>query len=375
MIVRSNEVYSFNLDWLQWSVELRQADFQFNTDTAWRVEVLPGTNIFRKRAIVYVLNGEKYLTLCWSPYSKLLSDKLMTVQLANPFLYGYDISDTQKVLETLVPCDFVNIGRMDICCDFDCDEYKRHVIDGLFTGRYYVERKKEGATFWHQVTTPKGVVRFPHCLSWGQKSSDIKFKLYNKSREQGLPQGEPEKPYIVDEWREAGFNINNVWRFEVSITGVGCLTWMNKRITLDVLANPNMYRGIFVDMYERRWKLRDRLQWSHDDAGQRIPFLDLSNLGGHADWLPVKDARKSNEARVVARKLLDMLQSPLAAASDKVLNNLFGTLSDIVNRYYLHGWLQEQMNGEDLDELYCRLSDECGAGVFERNPRLGQSNP
>lgn len=235
----TNEVYCVNVDWLQFSVHLGNSTPEILCPEGYRLELCQGNNIFEYRALVFTEGGQKVLTLLWHPYSSVLPQNLMTCQVSNEWLYlnGLGIKWAWELLQEIVECTFNAIGRVDICIDFQGTPARTAFLAHLNSNHYYVQGKKEGSTWWH--TLASGAKQL-HCLTWGSPTSEIKVKVYHKSREQGIMEGDKDKaskPYIVTEWESAGLDITNVWRLEFSLSGVGQLRWNGQPITFDNLTD------------------------------------------------------------------------------------------------------------------------------------------
>lgn len=269
-----------NCDWLQYSVLTHYEQPEIECPKGYRIEVMTGNNVFRHRAIVSDERGRKWLTMLWSPYSGKLNSRLMTVQIANWLLYSGGIKTADRVLHQIVECKFNSMGRIDVCGDFQITDSQLVTIKHLNSGHYYVQGKKEGSAWWHNVgsvgTTAKA--KQLHCLTWGSPSSKIKTKLYNKSREQGvLDGGEPEKPYIIEQWRLAGWDITKVYRLEFSLSSSGQLLWRGQRITLDDVASADWLYDVFSLLLEKRFVIRKNQgkRQGHKNLDEIVPFWSV----------------------------------------------------------------------------------------------------
>ena len=256
VVVSKSKVYCVNYDWLSFSVRLKNADAEIECPDNWRMDIFPGTNVYKNRAILRDPNGCKVLTFCWCPYSKVLMPNICTVQIANSCLYDADLTFVMPLLNACVECVFNSWSRIDICVDYECSDRQLAMIRKLNSGALFVSAKSEGSVWWHETNWNGVKSKFPHCLTWGSATSMFKWKLYNKSREQNQEQnqdGNSEKPYIVAMWKDAGFDVSKVWRLELSMTDSGGLRLDGHKLSFEeILAEWFKFR-VFNDMYERRF--------------------------------------------------------------------------------------------------------------------------
>ena len=375
-----NNNYCVNCDWLQFSVKLPSVRPEFQCPEGYRLEINQGNNIFKHRAILFDHNGVKYLTLLWEPYSRVLDDKLMTVQLANQLLYTGEIHHAWRLLQAIVPCEFNSIGRVDICCDFEIDDWRLDFIKHLNSGHYYTERKKEGSVFWHEASKDDFIKKQLHCLSWGSKTSEIKVKLYNKSREQGLVgegvvdgegvvhELEPEKPWIVSEWVNNGMDKKLVWRLEFSLSGAGQLRYNDKPISLDNIADPQWLLGVFIDMYHTRFvtRINQGRRKGHKNLDTRVFLIDLPTDGERLKWAESDVKQEEVEPAItVLRSLMNGLDNPFILSSRANFEAYWQTIIQVIAGGNLYGYFCRTFN-ESPQAYFEHLLPSVGEGISER---------
>lgn len=372
--------YCINCDWLQYSVMLDHTDPELRCPEGYRIELCQGTNTFKKRALVFDHTGRKILTLLWSPHSSTLSPLLMTVQVANESLYSNEILPSLSIVKQIVKCIFNSLGRVDICCDFDCTRDRLQMIKHLNSGHIYVQRKTEGSSFWHEVTANDFQHKQVHCISWGSKSSEIKVKLYNKSRELGLlappttdeegnvHQPEPEKPWIVKEWKQAGLDPKNTWRLEFSMKTKGQMMWKKERIMLDQIASPSWQARVFFDLYEGRFVTRynQGKQQGHHNNDKRCYLMHLPKDGEHLQWIaPKGDKMVSAPAVALLRSLMRQFENEALLANKQLAKTLASTVQEVIFTHGLEDYFQDKFQcpaPEFLDGLIANS----GRGITEQ---------
>lgn len=362
-----------NCDWLQYSVLLEEDEPEFECPDGFRLEVLQGNNIFRHRIIVWDLQGRKWLTLLWSPYSSRLNKRLMTVQVANELLYGYAINMSYKLLQSIVPCWFNSLGRVDVCADFQMTNEKMEVLKHLNSGHYYVQAKSEGSTWWHKKNDDKSGKTFYnnhlHCQTWGSHKSQIKVKCYYKSREQGMLANEPhpEKPYIIKMWQDAGWDVKNVWRLEFSLSKTSKGMYDNKHIGLEEVSSSEWMTHIFYQLYTSRFIVRQNAGRRDDkkNGDPVVKFLDLPKEDSLFRWT-VGDSQRpeSPDSVKTLRALMSQTQSEVIICNQQAAECLATAIVSLVHNNRLDSYFHNHY-AEEVEVWAQNYVDTAGTGVYE----------
>lgn len=373
--------YCVNLDWISFSVKLLSPDAELQCPDGYRLELLPGNNIYRQRFILYDGAGRKLITALWQPFSSVLDSRIAHVQFANCTLYSYERFELWGLLIQVWDCEFNGMSRIDICCDFDATDFQHGIIRRLGDGRCYVQGKREGSRFWHEESygLESGEVRKRtvfHCISWGSKTSEIKVKLYWKSREQGLivPEGcpaVPEKPYIVEEWREMGMNERNVWRLEFSMQSAGQLRFDGHCLSLEEVLDPHWFCRVFCALLASRFIVRrdDGKRTAKHNEDRIVNFLSLpfDKLGFR--WKDYEKKRYEDAANVtLLRKLLSQLDSPVCSSSQMVFESIASSVLAVVASCYLDEWCVKRL-GCSIDRYLAEKAAAVGLGCFHVEPK------
>lgn len=366
--------YCINCDWLQFSATKDPYDPSVICPQGFRMECLPGNNIFKDRSIIYDSDGQRVVTCLWNPYSRVIKSNIVTCQIDNRILYSAGIHLAYRIFSEAYSASFNSMGRVDICCDFEVNATLLSVIRKLWDGSYYCSRKKEGSCFWHCDSSVAG--RWVHCMSWGSKSSEIKVKLYNKSRELGVnDNGIGEKQYIINEWINAGFDVRYVWRLEFSLCSSGQLRFDGKSITLDDITNSNWLVSTFVSLYNTRFEVRENLGRinGHHNNDPIVTFLQLNADEIEIKWQdPKEDALPSDAKISLLRKLMVQFQeSKAVAANDEVFAIMADTIIRLCDDRKLYGYFCRIYGANPLD--YCQNAfQSSGEGLkqCEPSPRL-----
>lgn len=363
-----NETYCINYDWLQFSVCMQNPESELKCPEGYRLETFPGTNVFRNRAILFDNRGRKWLTLLWSPYSAVIGSNVMTVQASNELIYKGSFTCIMDLLQEVTPCWFNSLGRLDICCDFEVTDTRLEFIKHLNSGHYYVQGKHEGSGWWHEAKEDGHRKKQHHCLAWGSKTSEIKVKLYHKSREIGVLDSEQsEKQWIVDQWKQAGMDIHNIWRLEFSMSGAGQLKWKDNSITLEQLEQPHWVESVFFDLYEKRFitRVQQGKKSGHKNKDKRVYLMQLPKDGEHLRWATtVSRDEEVNPSVAVLRGLLKQLDNPFVKCQPDIFEQFASAISTTVTRGQLGDYF-ERIFSTDVDTFLAVQRSNVGLGVHE----------
>lgn len=323
------------------------------TPAGFSITEFVGTNMYKHRAIVYDPRGDKVATLLWQPHSKIIAQNSMLVEVANPLLYSGEFLRIRDLLQQIHPHTWQSLSRLDIATDFQPSVAQWQIIDMLATGSVYVQGKRDG-NMWHNYDSAgQYVARTPRQLAWGAAKSQIKWKLYNKTKEihETSTDGRTwcTKPYITECWRNAGFRPDtDTWRLEVSIMGSGQLQWHGLRLSWDTIADPDTLTALYYDLYATRMTMRINQGHTNKRYDKEVEFLttpeqDISRIR-KAD--PAKEQTHVAYAPTI-RNLVKEIERPEVAANPAIHRPLLGTLEHIVTTAGLRGYFAA-MVGKDI---------------------------
>lgn len=276
-----------NVDWLAFSVRLCETSterdkhaFSFRSPEGYRLVEFTGTNIYKRRIILYHESGRKVLTMLCEPHSRVIDRLAMLVEVANEYLYT-GFAQMLDLINEVHPCTFLCLSRFDVCCDFVATPERMQLIKQLSENQAYVQGKRDGVSFHAYTAEITGIERVNRQQSWGSKNSNIKWKVYNKSLEifDVGKNGERtcNKPYIADEWRRAGWDVLNVWRIEVSLSPAAKFQFNGKRLSWKIAINGFDVTDLFVSLYMTRFVVR--LNQGHRDKTNDKRVHLLADLG------------------------------------------------------------------------------------------------
>lgn len=281
-----------NIDWLSFSLIMDLDEYEkahgacLSCPLGYTLQEYTGTNMYKRRHVLYTYDGDKVLTLLSEPHSRIIHPASLFVEVANKYLYQ-DLTPTLALLPYIHAARWQSLSRLDICGDINPTEKQRHTIEQLASGAYYITGKREGAQ-WHDYDRHEGneskVERLPRQLSWGSKHSDIKVKLYNKTLEiyDVTPSGTLwcNKPYIADNWIVNGLKPNKVWRLEWSIMGAGQYEIAGQRLDLSTL-QPAAFTKLYWDLTATRFLPRINQGHAAKRYDKVVDFLDIPDEQHH----------------------------------------------------------------------------------------------
>lgn len=273
-------------DWLSFSVHLHLTQLEkargfadLKAPDGFSLAELGGTNIYKRR--VYILDslGNKIVTLLLQPFSKQIPQDSMFVEVANPLLYRDEgVQWIPGLLYQIHPCDFLSLSRLDAAIDFNLTSDQTDIIKQLQHNTAYVTGKREGGQF-HNFVRDVRLEQEIKQISWGHKSSDMKWKLYNKTRE--ITETDKNghtwitKPYIVARWRTFELDTTlDVWRLEVSLMGSSTYDWRGEKMGWH-LTQPDILQAWAWDMVATRFIIRANQGHKCRKNDEVIDFLPI----------------------------------------------------------------------------------------------------
>lgn len=338
----------------------------------YRMEIYDGNNIFKNRAIIFDETGSKLITMLWNPHSSLLDKTLITFQFSNEVLYFEREKECLELTHKCIDYQFNSFSRIDFALDFEVDKRQQSIIKKLFNGAMYVQGKKEGSMFWHESSYEGKQIRQAHCMSWGSPQSKIRCKLYNKSREQNQLEAEgiAEKPYIIEIWKQVGFDIKNVWRLEFSLNAVGQLKWQEKVVTWDDYFNCEWWYEVYLSLYQNRFitRVNEGKKNGHKNDDTVSMLLKLPEVYSKIQWKKNKEPIEKPEIISAIRRATRELSEPYCIANQDIFNSVASNLINIVELSRMEGYFQK-ITGKSVQE-YCEdVYAKVGEGKVEMDVR------
>ena len=359
------------IDWLGLSVRLMSEPTPIE-GYVWRV--YSHTNVWKRRQVLYTDDGDRVLTLLYEPISKLIHSRAGLVEIDNEWLYhGMGPDGILQMLLRSCMFQVTGISRIDLCADFCPDRKQSDIIEGLAAGRYYVQGKRNGSGFWSTNENPRLRIgeaervprlndywlsrRIPHCQSWGHKTSEVKWKLYYKTKELVDDGGGVfmAKPYIVDHWRMSGMDISNVWRLEVSMKHLNNFQLYGNIFDLDTLRERR--EDAFLSMYRQRFVIRANEGHKDKSNNSVVDFLPVKHIWGGIRQSPAKSMAEHHGRITLLRHLVKSLEDEHILLDDITRAGVLEHIQKIVKRDCLFSYFQV-MTGRFLSEFIEDIENE-----------------
>lgn len=355
-------------DWMGLSLSLEAMPHGCPPGCKWNK--LEGTNVWQHRWVLYNDYGQRVFTLLFLPKSKIIRSDAALLEVENEWLYhGLGAKGCLNLMKKVAPYKVNGMSRCDLAADFVPDERQRDIIMGLAKGDYYVGGKRNGSGFWSIDKADwlpdfwRGI-KIPHCQSWGHKTSQIKWKLYYKSKElKDAVQGKGwDKPYIVDLWKEYKMDVNNVWRLEVSMHDCNQLIYCGEKFCFEMLEEnaPMIYKNLVADRFSIH-KNEGHKDRSNDALADLFQLQDLAGAFRHRRY---ETLAKRNGRITLVRHLVQSLDTPEVLFDDNAREGVIAHLDELVRRDSL-GKYFNAMVGKDFEEWCEDKRCEAYAGMYE----------
>lgn len=362
-----------NRDWLSFSVLLAMSDEEvaegarlFCPD-GYVLHELSGTNIYKRRVEVRNVFGDKVLTLLLEPYSKVIDPKSMFVEVANRWLYSDSLDWVFPLIEQIHLFSFQSLSRLDVCCDFCPTVEQWEVIRRLTNNSAYVTGKREGSLFCDYVIPMGGghTDRVPKCLSWGAKNSNIRWKLYDKTKElteeykdkDGNVRLWWDKPYIRDAWQAAGLDIMKVWRLEFSLMGAAKYSWRDGKLSWDTAFSWEKCADLYSDMVSTRFIIRENQGHKSRKWDEVMDFLPLTEGSHHRlrQRIIGKEQHYTDHAATL-RGAIKQLERPEVMCYPAMRSVWVDVVRDVVRVAHLESFFIRQY-GMSVDDYLLDIQD------------------
>lgn len=379
-----------NNDWLAESITLSGEERKPPKGYKW-VEY-DGTNVWLRRRCLFNEYGDKVFTLLDKPKSSIIRPDAGLIEIANEWLYhGIGVRGVEKLLRYCVEYKCIGLSRVDLAMDFEPNKVQQDIIMGLSTGKYYVSGKRNRTQFCsingikpkpkeqnataetEKQTTKNNIdwlpqqyqgIEIPHCQSWGHKTTSVKWKLYYKSKElRDAGGGWFDKPYIVDQWRVAKLDINNVWRLEVSIHNANQLLFDGEPVSRDIWYKNTV--ALAQALYTQRFMVRENNGHRDKTNDKVVYFLPIRNITP-IRCKPSEGESQRNGRISLLRGLINSLSCESVANDEKTVKGVVEHVNSIIQRdglqYYFRG-----MVGETVEEWAERVTAGAKGEVYEMN--------
>lgn len=264
--MKQNYPFCINVDWLQFYCTNDSGHEFGSLCRAYKIKLLDhGSKVFKKLYNIIDANNVVVATAAVEPYSSVIKPTTVILKLSNEVLYLGNLWEFSLNLIKLLNLTYHGITRIDIA--YDCNRLFQGVkpstlIKGYVQGKWI---KKGCQRNWilnaHQNYTlnkasqisSDEITHTYDGITWGGRKSSVHCQIYNKSKE--LKEVH-DKPWIRREWKRAGLNEKDVWRFEIRITNDGKdLVSMEEgdffKLGVDFIQDQQTVNSLFLAYSER----------------------------------------------------------------------------------------------------------------------------
>lgn len=377
------------IDWLSVTYTLTDKSLNeingliLNEVQGYITEKVEGTNTFSTRYLVYNEVGVKKLTILADPISSLISKDVAHIQFANNTLYSGEFVFLIQNLQLFHSGYIHSISRIDICCDFQVclDENKEYMEPKelaikLLTDKYYIAGKQNGSAFFEYEKDEDTdlIAKIPKQISWGHKTSQFKWKMYNKTKE---IQEESHKDYLLNIYKTNGFDKDkDVWRIECSITKCSNIQMKDKNGTnylsvSNIIKQDNISK-LFLLLQKRSFNVKVN---DGNVNSSRNRNVDIFN--NKADTLIVEkiytdNSTIRNSIKSYIRSINTMLNDVVVQHKLGLIENLCESLKKVVTEFDLDEYF-EKVQGESC-ESFVKNTLEISKNLFKNSNILNKKN-
>lgn len=329
----SEQLIPLSVDWLGLTLRLRTPISSCPDGFRWAY--YSPTNVWQSRWCLFNEWGDKILTILFQPRQSIIKADCALIEIANEWLYhGLGIRGALSLLSQCCEYQVLGISRLDLAADFAPTTHQATVIRSLSDGSMYVAGKRCGSEFWSNNRDPElhhmwwGSV--PHCQSWGHKTSNVKWKLYYKSKElrEGISGKGFNKPYIVDMWREVGLDETNIWRLEVSLKNCNTFDYMGEKLTFERFMHSGT--DLYKSLYTSRFDIRRNEHHADRTNDHRIDFLPIQRLEDAFKVHREEKIVEHNGAMTLLRHLITDITKEEVLICDTVRESVLTNIAAII---------------------------------------------
>lgn len=356
-----------NLDWLSinytLAVEKQDKPDEFilkewsEKFEGYEFEHLSGTKVFKNRTIIS-RNGIKKLTWLYNPKSSIINPAMSIIEFANNSLYSDEWIDLYDIIDYAHIGVLSGISRLDICCDFqkfinynglelDC----KFLMQDLTKMNVYIQGKRECCEFNDFFTDfNNSIEKQPRQISFGSKTSKIKWKIYNKTKELNEIHA---KDYIKAIWQRNGFDLEkDTYRCEVSVNNITSLSI--SKDNFDLLHLNSLMKNkeiLFNGLYNKFFVMRANERNLNKNRNKRIDFLKLGDFGVKILKKEAINQMIENSPKTFLNQLLKAYNNNIITKNSLMIDTVFKCICDTVKEFNLYEYY-DKVCGISLDALY-----------------------
>jgi hypothetical protein len=246
--------------------------------------------------------------------------------------------------------EFIGITRLDIAYDFHyfIDATKNH---SRLHPETFIKKFLSGDVlkFHHSKFKINGEHKnknYYETLSFGAATSDVTYKLYNKTIEQA---NEVKKPYIWETWKNTNLDTNkDIWRLEFTINSttskvVGGMDAYNFH-SLETLEYQNIC-NIWAAMFEHYFRFV-KADWkkSRKDRMQELYLLKFEKPFSKVKFIkPNSEHKDSTRSTKIFINKMNTLADEMRGKDDDFIGDAKAMITKLISVYQLQEWATKKL--------------------------------
>ena len=249
-------------------------------------------HVFEKSSCTASHRDEHLATIALHPCSSILRANMCLVKIENRVLYQQHAkARIQRMLDEL-NIEYIGITRADICVDLHTFVDGLHPLELLrgYRKNAYIKCGSRRYSQWMTAPYSPSHIKDPftkdiksdehitHCVSWGGAQSDVKVKMYNKTKE---IKEEKHKQYIAQWHRLNGLDkSSDVWRVEISVQRRSKHLYnaqddCNLPIDLHMLLDKAFLKETFMALASRHFRFKIAKEGCVGSAFKNLPLFNI----------------------------------------------------------------------------------------------------
>ncbi len=363
---KNHRIYFISMDWLQIHVVHGQ-DFGEKNTLHYRIIRTGQTKTFRNVYAIKNIWGQLVATYATDPTECILKPFHGILKLENSQLYRrLNVASFTECLLDELHMRFVGITRLDISYDFNSFQNElepERFIQKFVSGKILkLMKSKFRLSGTHDK---KNVFEW---LFFGSKTSDVHYKLYNKTVEQ---KNEGRKPYIWDSWEKSSLldTKKDVWRLEFTVnstTAIFCNRFtFSKFHNLDMLRVEN-YASLFVGLFQHFFRfVTADFSKNRKARMKEVLLLDFDESILAFERVKINSEKKdSTRSTKIAIAFMERFNNEMRQFDDNIQDETKSVISKLIEQHGLQEWAKgkyiefTETNYPENIEEFKKLADD-----------------
>lgn len=337
--------YFIGLDWVQLHLEHKR-DFGEGATVRYKVKRTGQTKVFRNIYGIYDAWGKLVASYACDPAECILKPGHGILKLDNRLLYTEpDIYLFVRAFLEELNLRFVGITRLDIAFDF---HQFRTMQPQQFIKRFLSEKILKVKRTKFRLTGEHDFKNTYDWIAFGRATSDVTYKLYNKTKEQ---KDATRKPWIWDAWKKSSLlkiDDRDVWRLEFTVNATTAK--LSNSILTDVkfhdlkMLRLENYAALFKGLFNSYFRF---VRLERDKTRKdRMPEITLLVIDQSISAFKILNiCPETKESGRMAKIMINKLNShamELRGIDDDFSIDTKSIISKLIDQYGLQNWADKK---------------------------------